>query len=154
MWSLDGKPLPWLSSHGEMVIGQVLKHATVDRLRRRPTTHALRLRKGYAKGLTDHNRAAAAIPVERIDCPMLLLSGEADAMWPSTEMAAEIIARRSRADDEHLIFPAAGHFLRPPVPLTTVAHNDDLVSGGTPAGNARAHSGRAGRRSSRFSGAT
>ena len=40
MWSLDGEPLPWLSSHGEMVIGQVLKHATVDRLRRRPTTHA------------------------------------------------------------------------------------------------------------------
>ena len=73
---------------------------------------------------------------------MLLLSGEADAMWPSTEMAAEIIARRSRADDQHLIFPDAGHFLRSPVTPTTVAHDDDLVSGGTPQATP-AHSGRA-----------
>ena len=68
---------------------------------------------------------------------MLLLSGEA-AMWPSTEMATEIIARRARADDQHLAFPDAGHFLRPLVTPTTVPHNDDLVSGGTAAGTARA----------------
>ena len=35
-------------------------------------------------------------------------------------------------------FPDAGHFLRPPITPTTVPWNDDLVSGGTAEGNARA----------------
>lgn len=141
MWTLGGEDLPWLPSHGELALAQVVKHATIDRLHRQPKTKALKLRAGYARGLTElASHPAAAIPVERIPCPLLLLSGAADEMWPSDTMAAAIMARRSRDDDQHIDFPEAGHFLRPPITPTTVPYNDNLWSGGTPAGIARAQS--------------
>jgi pimeloyl-ACP methyl ester carboxylesterase len=139
MWSLAGKPLAWVPSPAETVIPQVLRHAVRDRFRRRPEPHALRFHDAYARGLADVAAVErAAIAVERIYCPLLLLSGKDDEMWPSSEMAAAILARRSRSDDRHIEFPAAGHFLRPPVTPTTVPWDDNLVSGGTPEGNAQA----------------
>ena len=36
---------------------------------------------------------AATIPVERIDGPVLLISGGDDAMWPSALMAGKVAAR-------------------------------------------------------------
>ncbi len=55
----------------------------------------------------------AEIPVERIAGPILLVSGEADTLWPSTEMANRVEARL-RAHNfthpvEHLAYPDAGH---------------------------------------------
>ena len=56
----------------------------------------------------------AAIPVERIAGPVLVLCGEADRLWPSCPMARAIKKRR---DDEGaglrttlLAYPDAGHF--------------------------------------------
>lgn len=141
MWSLAGSPLLWVPSHGERVLGQILRHAVLDRFARHPVPHALRLHDAYAKGLSDSTAvAAAAIPVENIRCPLLLLSGTADDMWPSGQMANAIMSRRQRSDDVHMSFENAGHFLRPPVTPTTVPWNDALVSGGTPEGNAQAQS--------------
>lgn len=55
----------------------------------------------------------AEIPVERIAGPILLVSGEADTLWPSTEMANRVEARlRSHGfahPVEHLAYPDAGH---------------------------------------------
>ncbi len=115
----------------------------MDRLsRRHPRPHALHLRKTYEPGLADSEAAdAAAIPVERIEAPLLLLSGADDEMWPASEMAAAVIQRRQEhgiQTDRHIDYPRAGHFIRPPVAPTTVAWNDDLVSGGTPEGSALA----------------
>ncbi|MGH2515136.1 MAG: acyl-CoA thioester hydrolase/BAAT C-terminal domain-containing protein, partial [Ktedonobacterales bacterium] len=58
---------------------------------------------------------AAAIPVERIAGPVLLLSGEDDAMWPSIRMG-EMVMARLRAHghpypDRHLRYRGAGHLL-------------------------------------------
>ncbi|WP_428151865.1 acyl-CoA thioester hydrolase/BAAT C-terminal domain-containing protein [Brevundimonas sp.] len=55
----------------------------------------------------------AEIPVERIAGPILLVSGQADTLWPSTEMANRVEARL-RAHGfthtvEHLAYPDAGH---------------------------------------------
>ena len=55
----------------------------------------------------------AEIPVERIAGPVLLVSGQADSLWPSTEMANRVEARL-RAHGfthpvEHLAYPDAGH---------------------------------------------
>ena len=44
----------------------------------------------------------------------------------------------ARAEDRLLAFPDAGHLLQPPLTPTTVPADDGVVSGGTPAGNARA----------------
>ena len=51
----------------------------------------------------------ATIPVERINGPVLLISGEDDQMWPSRTLA-EIAMERLRAHrhpypDEHIAYP-------------------------------------------------
>lgn len=67
--------------------------------------------------------ARAAIPVEKINGPILLISGGDDHVWPAEEMAEAIVARleaRGFAHRvEHLHYPAAGHLLRYPHLPTT-----------------------------------
>ncbi|HUK34685.1 MAG TPA: acyl-CoA thioesterase/bile acid-CoA:amino acid N-acyltransferase family protein [Vicinamibacterales bacterium] len=46
--------------------------------------------------------ADAAIPVETINGPILLIAGKEDALWPSATMAAQIVAR---AKEHHFRFP-------------------------------------------------
>jgi hypothetical protein len=137
-WSLRGEPLPWIPIRGERLLPEILRHALARRLSRRPTVTALHMLPAYAAGLTDHAAVArAAIPVERIGAPMLLISGGQDAMWPGSHMADALLRRRADAglrDDEHLVLPQSGHFLRAPIVPSTVTWNDQLHSGGTPAG--------------------
>jgi len=57
--------------------------------------------------------AEAEIPVERIAGPILLMSGQADTLWPSTEMANRVQARLAAHGFahpvEHLAYADAGH---------------------------------------------
>jgi dienelactone hydrolase len=93
-------------------------------------------------------RAAAEIPVERCGGPVLLLSGQDDALWPSATLA-EIAVQRGRTHGarfpiRHLTYPDAGHmFTRPagfPAPLSAVhpIMGENIAYGGTAAGNAHA----------------
>jgi dienelactone hydrolase len=137
-----GVDLPWVPMRGERLIGQALRHALLRRLLGGASrSTAMRLGAVYS----DRNRARAAeaaIPVERIDAPMLLIAGDADAMWPSVSMAAALAARRGhRPTDRLLVLPGTGHFVAPPATPTTVDRNADLVSGGRP--QATAHGQRA-----------
>lgn len=137
----DGADLPWLPIKGERLLGQVLRNAVARRLPGGPRSTALRLFDAYDQGRQDDAAvAAAAIPVERIDAPLLVVAGAADAMWPSTTMADAIAARRREhgvdGRDRRVTLPDAGHFSRPPATPTTVDRNADLVSGGTSRGNA------------------
>jgi dienelactone hydrolase len=98
------------------------------------------------------NRAAAehaAIPVERISGPVMLISGGDDHVWPATEMSEQIVERLKRRDFphavEHLNYPRAGHMLRYPYLPTTPrearhAHlrNARYSFGGTPEADAEA----------------
>src|ERR1700689_1992276 len=98
------------------------------------------------------NRAAverAAIPVENIRGPLLLISGGDDHLWPAAEMSEAIIARLKRNGGahtaEHLHFAHAGHMLRyPHLPVTARdSRNKHLRGarfsfGGTPAADAEA----------------
>ena len=137
-----GADLPWVPMRGERLIGQALRHAL---LRRLPggASRSTAMRLGAAYADRDVARAAeAAIPVERIDAPMLLIAGDADAVWPSVSMAAALAARRGhRPTDQLLVLPGIGHFVSPPATPTTVDRNADLVSGGIP--EATAHGQRA-----------
>jgi BAAT / Acyl-CoA thioester hydrolase C terminal/Acyl-CoA thioester hydrolase/BAAT N-terminal region len=142
-WTLDGRPLPWLRLAGERLVPQLVLRAIRGAVARRPVVRALRMRPAYAPGLRDPTAVErAAIPVERINAPLLVLSGRDDAMWPSEQMADQLLARRRTygvaAADRQLTFPGAGHFLRPPITPTTVARSADLVAGGTADGTARA----------------
>ena len=73
------------------------------------------------------NRTAverAAIQVERIRGPVLLISGGDDHVWPATQMSRMIVERLRRHNFryavDHLNFPRAGHMLRyPHLPTTS-----------------------------------
>ncbi len=69
------------------------------------------------------------------------MSGNDDQVWPATEMAVALMRRRAqarRSADRHLSFADAGHIIPPPFMPTTVTWTEDLYSGGTPEGSARA----------------
>lgn len=81
----------------------------------------------------------AAIPVERINGPVLLISGEDDLLWPSallSDIAMDrLVARGHAHPHEHLRYPDAGHFILPPLAPTTFGLEE---YGGTAAGLAAA----------------
>jgi dienelactone hydrolase len=58
----------------------------------------------------------ASIPVEKINGPVLLISGREDNIWPSTQMAQTIIKRLKQNKhpfpDKHLSYSGAGHLFK------------------------------------------
>jgi dienelactone hydrolase len=91
---------------------------------------------------------AAEIPVEQVKGPILMVSGEADAMWPATDLA-EIAERRAAARGfhhrlTHVRYAGAGHLCGgiPGTPSATEVNHpltrQTYSLGGTPAANARA----------------
>lgn len=83
----------------------------------------------------------AIIPVERIAGPVLLLSGKADTLWPSTALADQVITRldahRFAHAHEHIAYADAGHAATIPFPAGTPNVDAPFRNmGGTEAGNA------------------
>jgi hypothetical protein len=90
----------------------------------------------------------AAIPVERINGPILLVSAKDDSIWPSAMMAQRIVDRLHQRNFSHpvvhLSYEHAGHYIGRPYistrgvdqrtrhPISGVVN----VSGGTPEGTA------------------
>jgi acetyl esterase/lipase len=135
-WTFEGKPLPFLTQvrHEEL---EVDEDGSV------PLTPA------YLKSLDDIERARAAeIPVERINGPVLLVSGQDDRMWPSWLFGERIMERLAEHQhpypDEHLVYPDCGHTIGVPYSPTTVRASFHPVRqvvcsyGGTPKGIAHA----------------
>jgi dienelactone hydrolase len=141
-WSREGAPLPYLPWRGDIDIyappgdGDAQPYA---------------LTPGYIKALEDRAAAdAAAIPVEKIGGPLLLLSGQDDQMWPSA-LYAELVVRRLAERSHphpyrHVSYPGAGHRIDDPPNLpTTVDHARHTVIGrefplrGRPEAQARAN---------------
>jgi uncharacterized protein len=72
-------------------------------------------RKAHELALEDTSAVeAAAIAVENINGPILLVSGEKDHVWPSAEMSTEIVNRLKNKDFsypyQHIIVPNGTHF--------------------------------------------
>jgi dienelactone hydrolase len=136
-WSLDGRPLPYLPcSVPPELASQVASGEPVE------------LGLAFLEGLADAEAvAAAAIPVERIQGPVLLVSAGQDKGWPSRALSEIAVDRLRRAGHpypvEHLVYEAAGHPIAPPPfgPATELASQGPgvlLASGGTPEANASA----------------
>ena len=86
----------------------------------------------------------AAIPVENIRGPVLLISGKADQLWPSTPMSEAVIARLDAKHfayaHRHLAYDDAGHAaFGPPLPADSpnMARLASLGGTGQPGGAAR-----------------
>jgi dienelactone hydrolase len=105
----------------------------------------------HAEGLArtgSLSRSKAAIPLEEVDGPVLLVSGEDDAFWPATEFCDLLLDRlEDRSYDhpyDHLAYGDAGHAIGPPYrPVNGRGSLGSegrfrLDAGGTPEGYARA----------------
>jgi len=132
-WSYQGQPVPFIP-------------AGRDPTYRPPANFPIRAAINYRYRLRDREAIArAAIPVERIHGPVLLISGTDDQLWPSSEMA-ESIMERLRANEHpflyrHLSYEGAGHSSAKaylPMAGTTSAAGGRLSLGGSVEANARA----------------
>lgn len=145
-WTYKGEPLTALAPDEDDPELQVLQAETSAKMQAgEPVAFAPGFRLTVKKAT---NVQAATIPVEKTRGPILLISGKADDLWPSAELA-EISVRRLREHKfpfrfEHLSYENAGHVFRYPFRPTTVLEVKHPLSpvvmrfGGTPAGNARA----------------
>jgi dienelactone hydrolase len=142
-WTWRGKPVPFAPLP---LRGFMWRSAFPVVALKRPVM----FRNLFRAGL--RNRKAverAAIPVEKIRGPILLISGGDDHLWPAAQMSEAIIARLQHNGSahaaEHLHFAHAGHMLRyPHLPVTARdSRNKHLRGarfsfGGTPAADAEA----------------
>jgi dienelactone hydrolase len=87
-WTFHGKPLPWIPNPFNIL------QAKPEQFER------------------------AEIPVERTNGPVLLISGDADQVWPSTQLSQVAMDRLERYErpyhDEFRHYPDAGHGIQPP----------------------------------------
>lgn len=113
-WSYKGKPLPFVPYD----VSQGVDPSNLRPLYELSLSHADIV-------------AKASIPVEKINGPVLLLSGEDDGIWPASDMAEAIVARLKKNKFphvfEHVRYVNAGHTL-----------NEFFMLGGTREGNQKA----------------
>jgi dienelactone hydrolase len=130
-WSLNGQPLPFMpfkaspEDKAKEMKGELSSFVAFHR-----------------DSLAQADPAAiekAAIPVEKIRAPILLVSGTDDQTWPAGEFCAAIMARLKKAgfayEVKHVVNEKGGHqsFL----PYFITANRGGGISGGEPKADAR-----------------
>jgi len=131
-WTLGGRPVPFVPGGA-------------DPAYRPPQGSPLHPVVNYRYRLRDSAAVRrATIPVERINGPVLLVSGREDELWPSSWSADAIAARLRTHGFRHrvvqLSYPGAGHLIGKaylPAGSTRVG-GGRLETGGTPQANAAA----------------
>ena len=148
----SGVSWPGFGAHGPVDApawtfrGEALPFPRIEERPDGPPTEPFALRPIFERALLDAaSTEAATIPVEQAQGPILLVSGEADDMWPSAQMAEIIVARASSATSvEHLRYTGAGHTCGGPPGMpsgTSVRHPVDggfYAFGGSETANAAA----------------
>jgi acetyl esterase/lipase len=137
-WTRAGEPLPYMTTNtGERVPADLPRPVALTPL--------------FERAMQDDERVnATTIEIERAESPILMLSGAADAMWPSSSFSDRLMSRLSqqgyRWSYRHVMYPDAGHLVGgiPNTPVVThsihpVAHTDFAFGGSIP-GTAAARS--------------
>jgi len=129
-WTSDGKALPFV---------------TPDPAAYRPGAS---MRAMFDNVMADADkRLETAIPVEKINGPILLISGKEDALWPSADLAERVVKRlgdqKFKHAVTHLAYEGAGHLVFMGDPSTAGAQAQanapaNPMLGGTGAANANA----------------
>jgi dienelactone hydrolase len=127
-WTRDGKGLPCASVDSSRNVFREPPHS---------------IRPGYAAALEDPEAIErAAIPIERTRGAILMISGEADAMWPSSDYAELGVRRLARHrfayPYEHLRYADAGHHIGQPNLPTRPMPGQFFAYGGDPRATAHA----------------
>ncbi|MGJ5668152.1 acyl-CoA thioester hydrolase/BAAT C-terminal domain-containing protein [Rhodococcus aetherivorans] len=137
-WTLGGAPQPWAPLPSSALMPQMIRNAWRagrDVARHRPSL--LRLSDAYRAGLRDAPDPAH-LRSEKIDAPILCITGTDDQLWPATDMAGALLARRGDGRDRHLSVDGAGHLIRLGMFPGDAQWSGGIAFGGTPAGQGRA----------------
>ncbi|MCZ8130446.1 MAG: alpha/beta fold hydrolase [Steroidobacteraceae bacterium] len=141
-WTLNGAPIPYVTGRA----------TPPDEIRRIADLqpHGYPMADDFRVALEPLEvRERAAIPVERVSGPLLLISGVEDQMW-HCEWGSDVVVNRLRAKGfahpvRHLALPETGHITPLPNTVTSFAPSVYhslahmlLACGGTPRGAARA----------------
>jgi dienelactone hydrolase len=100
-WSYEGHPVPFVPYYKSFDYSQVVNNQWLDL---------------YRLSLTQTEKVEeATIRVEDINGPVLIFSGKADVMWPSSRMGEMIVERLKQKNFshsyEHIAYENAGHSL-------------------------------------------
>jgi uncharacterized protein len=129
-WSLRGEPVPFARFARPLPTEMIRMVGSY--LGRQPIVG----RVFYERALKNETAVAAAeIALEKIDGPLLLISGTDDQMWPSTRLS-EMAIERLKAHDhpfpyEHLRYEGAGHMITLPNAEPPVSWTSRYEVGGT-----------------------
>jgi uncharacterized protein len=133
-WSLEGEPIPF---------ARLARPLPAEMVRmvgfyfgRQPIVG----RVFYERALADEKAVAAAeIAVEKINGPLLLISGTDEQMWPSTRLSEMAIERLKVHNHpfpyEHLRYEGAGHMITLPNSEPPPSWSSRYEVGGTPEAN-------------------
>ncbi|MGH7940952.1 MAG: acyl-CoA thioester hydrolase/BAAT C-terminal domain-containing protein [Limisphaerales bacterium] len=130
-WTYHGKPVPFMNMKWTP--------AQIRRYRKALQEHLNGDLLWCQIQLSDTNAVEkASIPVEKINGPILLISGNDDQLWPSTEMSDMVMARLKRMKhpfpDCHLAYPGVGHYIPlPTLPATVRSFGKEQLGGNTEA---------------------
>jgi dienelactone hydrolase len=135
-WTYQGKPVPFMSASADPDLVKLAYIAD-------STVHTPGFALHLANAADVHQ---AAIPVERIQGPVLLVSGKMDKLWPSAYMADQVMKRLAEYKhpypDKHLSYEDCGHIIglpNVPVPPSRSKHpvsKLEMDLGGTPEASA------------------
>ena len=115
-WTRDGKPIPF---NNRLALSDAGGTSEAE---------AIALTPGFLQAMKNAEAAhESEIPVERINGPVLLISGGDDEMWPSADFGRRVMSRLEREafahEKIHLSYQSAGHLVGAPPyqPTTTTA---------------------------------
>lgn len=118
-WSRHGQDLPFVPFEVSLEFAEMMRRAVETQAPVALTPHHLH---SLAHADSD-TLTRAAIPVERTQGPILLISGEDDQLWPSSVLADLAVRRlekhRFAHPYGHLSYPGAGHLITIPHQPTT-----------------------------------
>jgi dienelactone hydrolase len=134
-WSVDGKPLPYMPF-------KVSPQDKEKEMKGELASFVSFFRDALARA-DPATIEKAAIPVEKIRAPILLVSGTDDQIWPAEEFCAAILARLKKTgfpyEVKHVSIEGGGHSSG--LPSLVTANRGLLIdgdpSGGSPRGDAR-----------------
>ena len=113
-WTMAGQPLPFIPDEPESAAAEVaqVNHSTD------PAAPYMEAALATATGV---QREAARIRLEDITAPVLLVSGAADALWPSAAQCLTVVEELADDHYQHLSYAGAGHRLSafPTTPMST-----------------------------------
>lgn len=147
MWTYNGRNIPFVPLEINRDSVPSLARVATNGIRGRPVRVADLFRQSFSD-LDARSVKAATIPVEKIDGPVLLISGKDDGIWPSTALSEIAIHRLEEHAHpypyKHLAYEKAGHIISLPFQPTAywdtfeVMPGVTLRAGGTSSGNAHA----------------